>query len=407
MVELGAPLHSVLGTLRAIPSSFPKIEVSYSQDSPLKYPVVVDLEVNGLRLQFDGREQTLRVIEVLEWGKMKITYKGAELGKQGVLSFKTIYSKVFGPAYPGVYNKDLSVYILSYPGVAFTFTIPEDLDPFPASSDEFIKYLSGQSVPSCDSMAIFKGNSWPEARDELFKPSYLIPGWKHVPGTESPPASSSSTSSSPPSSTPVPIGIDYVSLDPPSNVCSFTFESHPRGTKNDDIEISKTTMQDVIMMLGPPSERLFKQDSRLSIHNPSDGDEGTKTDLFFNYFALGVDICFDTRVRNPPVKKIIFHGNVPGSLPFQKYRRCRWRFADGVTSEQPFQEYASDYTHTTNPMMLNRAIESPSSSLEIVGELDDMPEPAVEDWGLTDLYGAEGCVFEVLKNGSVVSLTVY
>lgn len=171
-------------------------------------------------------------------------------------------------------------------------------------------------------------------------------------------------------------------------------------------------MQDVIMALGPPSERLFKQDSKLAIHNPSGSDDtdGTQTDLFFNYFSLGVDICFDTHIRNSPVKKVIIHGNVPGSLPFQKYKRCRWRFSDGVTSEHPFSDYASKYTQSSNPMMLNRTLESPSSSVELVGddpETNMSADPTAEEWGLTDLYGAKGCVFEVLKNDSVVSLTVY
>lgn len=56
-------------------------------------------------------------------------------------------------------------------------------------------------------------------------------------------------------------------------MCTLNFGAHPQGIETFDIVLGVVTMQDVIMTLGPPSERFFKEDSRLSIHNPLDSDQ--------------------------------------------------------------------------------------------------------------------------------------
>jgi hypothetical protein len=338
--------------------------------------VVVWLPADGLRLQFDGRQQYLRVIEVLEWGKFKLTYNGTELGRQGSVTFKQIYSRAFGPTHPGTYNSDAGVYILSYPGVAFTFPIAKDNPDLPESSEGFLRYLStqnGQNSLECSSMAVYQGHSWPEVCDTLFDIAYDLPYREQV-------------------------ELDYVEADPSSNRnCTFHFLNHPDGLTKSLVSLGETTMQEIIVMLGPPSERFLKKDSRLSIHNPNSVVSGTQ--LFFNYYHLGIDACFDTISQPPRLCKIILHGNLPGSLSHQKYRRCRWKLA-ASDSETPFSDF---YQSDRKPMILNRSLDSPSSSMELVGEPEVLP---MEDWGGTSLYGSPGCVFEVLGN-LVASLTIY
>ncbi|ANB15974.1 hypothetical protein AWJ20_3623 [Sugiyamaella lignohabitans] len=434
---------------------FPHIEIIHSKESPIRNPVIVKVESNGLRLHFDGSDQSLRLIEVLDWSlSTRVAYKGTELAKDGVLTFKQIYSKVFGPTYPGWFDRDSSRYILSYPGVAFSFVVPESI-----SEDSIVKYLSGATPNNsrdlrgaCLSMAIFKGHSWQVAQSQIFKPRPLLLG-KSILGNgengsfdnepEVAPNSLSESSAS-------QIMIDHLQIRHTSGDCLVIFSHHPHGIKDFDIKLNSTDMQSAIMTLGPPSERIFKQDSRLSIHNPDisfDEDDivgttGTNnrrrvlselssranTDLFFNYFELGFDLCFDTSLPNPTVKKIIIHGNVPSSLSFQVYNRCRWLLfppsnrngnsSQGsplppVSSETPFTEFYNQFVPegTNTPpmsMMLNRTIESPGSSVELVGE-DDINHSAADedDWGATQLYGCPRCIFEVLKNGAVSSLTIF
>lgn len=218
------------------------------------------------------------------------------------------------------------------------------------------------------------------------------------------------------------LAIDSVWADERNGTCLLNFFAHPRSISNFLIKINTTTIQDVVMILGPPSERFFKQDSRLSIFNPEGSDEKEHSTLFFNYFFLGIDICFDTSLRNATAKKVIIHGNVPGAVSFQKYERCRWSLigsslsndATYPNSEMKFNKFAKQYPFKETPMVLNRRLECATTSLnddgmEVIGETDEQHYDGdkLGDWGLTDLYGAPGLVIEVLKNGDIASLTIY
>lgn len=79
-LTLGSSLQSVIACLKASPTSFPSIKIIYSKKNPVKSPITVVLKYNGLRLRFDGQYQKLRLIEVIEWGKMRLSYKKRDVG---------------------------------------------------------------------------------------------------------------------------------------------------------------------------------------------------------------------------------------------------------------------------------------------------------------------------------------
>ncbi|KAI7548681.1 hypothetical protein KC331_g4264, partial [Hortaea werneckii] len=78
---LGASLHDVLSLIKEDKQTYPAIDLHYSQTDPLDTPVVVGLPANGVRLRFDGADQRLRLIEILDFKKIKLVYKGSELVK--------------------------------------------------------------------------------------------------------------------------------------------------------------------------------------------------------------------------------------------------------------------------------------------------------------------------------------
>ncbi|THD00109.1 hypothetical protein EYZ11_000434 [Aspergillus tanneri] len=179
------------------------------------------------------------------------------------------------------------------------------------------------------------------------------------------------------------------------------------------------------------------------------------TECFFNYFHHGFDafISYPTTPGpafpgsiladpSPPspssklvVTKIILHGNVPGSYPFNRHRRSRWKVnldpsGDSVTSETRYDEiskrlrnvWKGSYTSAAEeralqrPMVLNRGWgDSPESSVEFLGGWEEStgkgPRAGHDshDGGLgnTELFGFPGLLFEVLKNGAVSCLTIY
>jgi len=185
-------------------------------------------------------------------------------------------------------------------------------------------------------------------------------------------------------------------------------------------------------------------------------------ECFYNYFYHGFDVLISTPTtpsQCPPSKrptaeegilaadtsnhlvatKLILHGNVPGSYPFNRHRRCRWEIQylkpkkgeDIINSESSFkdiesrlhEEWKSIYKDAEEAkagqrgMVLNRDWgDSPGSSCELLGGWEESvggkrTDPAgtedVRGLGNTTLFGFPGLVFEVLKNGIVSGVTVF
>ena len=130
------------------------------------------------------------------------------------------------------------------------------------------------------------------------------------------------------------------------------------------------------------------------------------------------------------------HGNIPGSYPFNRHRRCRWsldfvaplkkRHDGSITSETDF--------YAANPRLLEHfkgvwpekdmkegmvlvrdwSGDSPSGSAILIGEESDEEEEDQawdrnkEQWlKNTRLYKFPELMFEVMHNGVISGLTVY
>ncbi len=403
VLVLGASLHDTLTRLKAEPQRFPKLDLIYSPTQPVIEPVILTLPANGIRLRFDGPEQRLRLIEIIDFTKSRITYQDKDLVRssntQGTLgsprqggagdntvgpAFKNVYHRLFGPTYAGEYippadnsKQGLGTYVLSYPGVAFNFPLPESAY---SPDKDVVTLLSSSASQTATSAAIFSGKSWAHAREALWaevlpsiKSSYLFSKSKDV----------------------VPDEISLVRIHGGGMLQLFK-----RWTNSSVwINLGETTPQDLVAELGPPDAIYRKNDQRMYIHKtrtasshsrsrsngadykrPDDltdtdqssahtgsddsGDEAIEDELvgnvsgecFFNYFYLGFDVLVSPPVppsRKPPSQegsanenptpgdnplktgtsdrlvatKLVLHANVPGSYPFNRHRRCRWEIA--------------------------------------------------------------------------------
>ena len=380
----------MLTRLKAEPQLFPQLVIVHSPEKPVTEPVCIALRKNGIRLRFDGPEQRLRLIEIVDFTMNHITFKDRDLVRpsNGVASspgspvpgespagptFRHIYHRLLGPTYGGEFipsenGEDQGLYVLSYPGVAFNF-------PLAASAyspdKDVVSLLSSPSSQVAQSMAIFSGNSWAEARPTLW--TETLPSVKV-------------TSLLPRSKDVYPDEVSLVRLHGGGRIELFR-----KWTNNAFvINLGETTPQDLVRELGPPSAIYRKNDQRLVIHRlrtasntrsrPSAGSSGRPDDLtdtdhssmntgsedsddeaavedagnnafgecFYNYFYLGFDVLLSTPVTpSPPppgqtaeesprgeikahspdrlvVTKLVLHGNVPGSYEFNRHRRCRW-----------------------------------------------------------------------------------
>lgn len=214
---------------------------------------------NGLRLQFDGPDQRLRLIEVLDFTKARLVYKDIEVFKPGDgvsagiggLSgprFRHVYDKLLGPTYGGEYVPPKSedpnargTYNLSYPGVAFNFPVQHSAY---SPKKDFISLLSASATGPATSMAVFTGESWQKARGTLFTANPSNPRSLAVgKGREGPDE------------------IELVKVHGEGRL-----ELSRRSSPPFWIILSETTPQDLIMELGAPDSIYRKNDHRLSIH---------------------------------------------------------------------------------------------------------------------------------------------
>lgn len=363
------------------------------------------LPANGIRLRFDGPEQRLRLIEVVDFTKNHITFKDQNTERDLVKppagdvttepTFKHIYQRFLGPTYDGEFipapaGSDKGTYVLSYPGVAFTFPLSESA----YSPEKDVVTLLSSSAQTATSMAVFSGDSWAQARETMW--TEVLPSIK----TFAPLAKGKDV---------CPDEISLVRIHGGGKLQLFK-----KWTTNSVwIFLGETTPQELVAELGPPDAIYRKNDQRMYIHQirtasnsrtrpdvddlrrPGDStdtdqssahttsedsnddeaiDDGLVSNMsgecFYNYFYLGFDVLVSNPVapsQSPPSQdrsslpekaiksespdrmvatKLILHANVPGSYPFNRHRRCRWDIAyldhaspeSPINTETPFPE---------------------------------------------------------------------
>ncbi|GAO49247.1 UPF0183-domain-containing protein [Saitoella complicata NRRL Y-17804] len=404
-IALDDSLYHVLNLLRAGRKSFSGFSVVYSDESLHSSHIIVNIDI-GVRLRFESASQKLRLIEVLDFAGCRMTYNGGEVSRSGKPSFRSVY-KLFGPTYPGDYDEEHEQYVVSWPGVAFTFPLPihlykKDLD--------FVSTLSAPSALPATAMAIFQGSNWGEAQAKL----------GDIVGR---PQSSSSRSRGSQRCGDVERVVVHVG----SHAAIETGLDTPTST----IYFGSSTVQDVVMELGPPEEVFKKYDNRMNIHrvdrkaSPSsslgdiESDDHAEADYFYNYFKNGIDVLFDGREH--VVKQVVLHGNLPAAFDFQRWRRVQWtaqipdrddcHTEDSITSEMEFGQVKTKlsrrYGGAGDPMILNRGSNSPTSSCELVGDGEEGKEMSNTAWATTELYGWPNMIFEVLRGSGISRLTVF
>jgi isoleucyl-tRNA synthetase len=359
------------------------------------------------------------LIEVLDFSKSRLSYKNIEVVKPPSTgaataalqtsapsgpSFRHVYNRLFGPTFPGEYippnsqgGEATGIYILSYPGIAFKFSIQQSA--WSANLD-FVALLSSSAASPASSMAIFNGSSWSDARANIFSRtpphprSLSLAGRGREGGTDE---------------------VELVKVHGEGCIELVRRFGSPFW-----IVLSETTPQDLVAELGPPDAIYRKNDRRLAIHKARSigsrhpggvigmyggQDESTDTDqssshttdesdedgltsagkshdmasaeCFYNYFHHGFDVFISSPTKPsarsptaphaspsaPPATKealntiptayltatkFLLHANIPGSYPFNRHRRSRWtlehvpsaQYTEPLNSEMPFNDIA-------------------------------------------------------------------
>lgn len=393
IADLGASIHETLHLINADKAFYDKLDLHYDRKQPTISPCVVSLPSNGLRIRFDGPDQRLRLIEIVDFKKMRLSYKGSELVKDQTApgpAFKRIY-QLFGASYPGEYISPSSEagkgkYVLSWTGIAFDFPLQHSAW---AAEKDHVSMLGSSAASPAVTMALFEGNSWPEVRDALFTRSVSGPRLSAITNRlkDSLPAEIEVANIR---------GDHRVELVRRAPALPFT------------IVVNETSLQDLTTELGPPDtihkrnvdtaplEKPIPRNRRASSMSngrphPGSGPSsysstGTDTfdadfdsgdadedptdrsgrEVFWCYFSHGMDILVGplsndsttTPLGGSPhivVLKVIIHGNVPGSYAFNRHRRLRWNitfpdkeYLGPLNSETSFKSGGNGVDDTNN-----------------------------------------------------------
>ncbi|WVZ78519.1 hypothetical protein U9M48_026217, partial [Paspalum notatum var. saurae] len=276
----------------------------------------------------------------------------AESGPSTLATFAAVYA-LFGPTFPGIYDKERGIYTLFYPYTnLFTngevadlpLEFPDGTTPvtcrvsiYDSSTDSKVgvgSLMDKAAVPALPAGSLYME----EVHAKLGKELWFTIGGQHIPFGASP--------------------------------------------------------QDVWADLGLPCGIHQKQVDQMVIHSVSDPRPRTTRcgDYFYNYFSRGIDILFDGQTHR--IKKFVLHTNFPGHSDFNSYKKCNF-VIDDAEDEGTYQ-----------PGSISKNCITPRTKWEQVKEiLGDCGRAAIQTqgsmnnpFGSTFVYGYQNIAFEVAVN---------
>ncbi|KAA3457534.1 UPF0183 protein isoform X2 [Gossypium australe] len=407
---LGMPICEAFAQIEQQPKIYDVVHVKYYDEEPLKLDIVISFPDHGFHLRFDPWSQRLRLIEIFDIKRLQMRYATSLIGGPSTLAtFVAVYA-LFGPTYPGTYDKDRGVYTLFYPGLSFAFPIPSQYSDccHDGEAELPLEFPDGTTPVTCrvsiyDSSAgkkvgvgslMDKASAPPlptgslymeEVHAKLGEELFFTVGGQHIPFGASPQDVWSELGR--------PCGIhkkQVAMIDFELGYAIFTLviSYHLRGERS----LSYTNCLHASV--------ISKIVDQMVIHSASDPRPRTTlcADYFYNYFTRGLDILFDGQTHK--VKKFVLHTNYPGHADFNSYIKCNFVILVGG-SFPDVNNYKNRIT--------------PSTKWEQVKEiLGDCGRAAIQTQGSTSnpfgstfVYGYQNAAFEVMKNGYIATVTLF
>lgn len=278
------------------------VQVLYNDIKPLEIDLVINLPQDGIRLFFDPVSQRLKIIEIYNMKLVKLKYCGLPFNSPEVLPSIEQIEHSFGATHPGVYDSEKQLFMLNFRGLSFYFPVESKFQTGSTHNLGSLQFPPGNS-PLVARMAIYCGASVQKS----FAPE-------------------------------LPLSCFYGQLYL-QRAQVIRGENYTKGLRlhllagTNDRRIDSTRMQfereillghsaqDVATSLGAPSKVFYKSEDKMRIHSPNAHRRvtATKSDYFFNYFTLGMDILFDA--RSHLAKKLVLHTNYPGHYNFNMYMK--------------------------------------------------------------------------------------
>jgi len=386
---LGMHFSTAVASIQSQVGHIKGVEISYCDRQPLDYDLTIKLSQDGIRLVFDSISQRLKVVEVYDLSLVRLKYGDLYFNCPDVSPTIEQIDQSFGATRPGLYDQEKSIFTLTFRGLAFEFPAETKFQPsYGGSRRELgkLQFPPGES-PSVSHMAIYSGSSLADCTAPL-APLSRLPSLvcRAVTVNRSESRSSGLT----------------VTLEPNLGEAARSgFPTRPGQPTSLTKEIRfGDSVQDVTSAIGAPSRVFYKSEDKMKIHSPNAHRKSAalKSDYFYNYFTMGMDILFDA--KHNKVKKFILHTNFPGHYNFNMYQRCEFSLelererAGGPVHISPYTRWegvAGQLAPSERPVVLNRASSTNTTN----------------PFGSTFCYGYQDIIFEVMPNGHLASVTLY
>uniref|UniRef100_A0A6N2LQV6 Uncharacterized protein n=1 Tax=Salix viminalis TaxID=40686 RepID=A0A6N2LQV6_SALVM len=404
--SLGMPICEAFAQIEQQPNIYDVVHVKHFDEEPLKLDIVISFPDHGFHLRFDPWSQRLRLIEIFDVKRLQMRYATSLIGgPSNLATFAAVYA-LFGPTFPGIYDKDRGVYTLFYPGLSFAFPIPSQYtDCFHDREAELpLEFPDGTTPVTCR-VSIYDGSADKKVGVGSLMHKASVPPL--LPGN---------------------LYMEEVHVKLGEELYFSTGGQHiPFGA----------SPQDVWTELGHPCGIHQKQVDQMVIHSASDPRPRTTLcgDYFYNYFTRGLDILFDGQYLSLSLfKSISIHDsthrinvlhNYPGHADFNLYIKCNFViqgsdcFVDVVNVETNKLFLLVARSCAFDEVDNSKQCITPSTKWDQVKLHIDMLAPvcitctAIQTQGLhnpfgsTFVYGYQNIAFEVMKNDYIATVTLF
>lgn len=375
------------------------VQIIYNEQCPLDSDLVILLSEDGIRLSFDSSSQRLKVIEVTDMSKVKLTYCGSTFCSPEVLPTRQQIDDCFGATHPGEYDASQQMFVLHFRGLSFSFLADPKCKLDAALGSSPTGQLPSGSSPLVSRMAIYYGNSLADTRPPPL-PLCCFGNQSFLEGLEV--LREGDTT----------LGVRLTLL---TEAYETSRLSGPIQKKLTRCVHFGDSVQDVVWALGSPNKVFYKEEDKMKIHAQDSHRllAARASDYFYNYFTLGMDVLFDA--QRHVVKKIVLQSNYPGHFNFQQYYRCPFRLRLRLPPT-PEQRRAT---------LVDVATEDDGHVVTAFTKWDELQERLVKaserpvvlnrtsstnttnPFGSTYCYGYQDIIFEVMRNKHIASVTLY
>ncbi|XP_047956532.1 PHAF1 protein At3g51130-like isoform X2 [Salvia hispanica] len=370
--SLGMPISEAFTQIQQQPNIYDVVHVKSYDEEPMKFDIVISFPDHGFHLRFDPWSQRLRLIEIFDFKRLRVRYATSLIGGASTLAtFVAVYA-LFGPTYPGIYDKDLGVYTLFYPGLSFVFPVPSQYAQFchDREAEVPLEFPDGTTPVACR-ISVYDSSTDRKVGVGSSMMKACVP--------------------------PLAAGSLYM-----EEVAVKLGEELWFTVGGQHISFGASP-QDVLSELGEPCEIHQKQVDQMVIHSAPDPKPRTTLCgyYFYNYFTRGLDILFDGQTYE--IKKFVLHTNYPGHSDFNSYMKCNFVIHNSG--------YDGSFHQDVNST--SKCVITPSTKWEqkILG---DSGRAAIQTQGSTSnlfgstfVYGYPNVAFEVMKNGYIATVTLF